>query len=83
MPLAGRGMTGNLPAGVLEIARWVLSTGREFATVDLRGDARVTGSCGAALALPLRCRSRNVAVLVIGSGAVAGGAGFGQRAPSC
>jgi diguanylate cyclase (GGDEF)-like protein len=65
VPLAGRGMTGTLPAAVLEIARWVLSTGREFATLDLRADARLTGSCGAALALPLRCRSRNVAVLVI------------------
>ena len=65
VPLARRGMTGSLPGAALAIARWVFSHGREFATADLRTDPRLTGSCGAALALPLRCRSRNVAVLVL------------------
>ena len=65
VPIAGRGMTGKLPAAAMAAARWVLGNGREFATADLKGDPRVSGPGGATLALPLRARSRNVAVLVV------------------
>jgi diguanylate cyclase (GGDEF)-like protein len=65
VPVAGKGMTGKLPVAALEVARWVLGNGREFATADLHSDARVSGPCGAAIGLPLKCRSRIVAVLVV------------------
>jgi diguanylate cyclase (GGDEF)-like protein len=65
LPLAGRGLTGKLPGAALDIARWVFSNGQAFATADLRNDARLAGACGAAFAVPLRCRSRVVAVLVV------------------
>ncbi len=65
VPIAGRGMTGKLPAAAMAAARWVLGNGREFATADLKADPRVSGPGGATLALPLRARSRNVAVLVV------------------
>ena len=43
----------------------MLAHGREFATADLRHDPRVTGACGAVVAVPLRCRSRTVGALVV------------------
>ena len=36
VPIAGRGMTGKLPAAAMAAARWVLGNGREFATADLK-----------------------------------------------
>ena len=65
VPLAWQGMTPNLTAAAIDVARWVMSHGREFATADLRRDTRVTGVCGAVVAVPLRCRARTVAALVV------------------
>ena len=65
MPLAGRGLGGGLSVAAVDVARWVLRAGREFATADLRHDNRVTGACGAVVAIPLRCRSRTIGALVV------------------
>lgn len=65
IPLAGRGLGGGLSSAAFDVGRWVLSHGREFMASDLRRDTRVEGACGAVLAVPLRCRSRTVAALVI------------------
>jgi len=63
--LAARGMSGGLTGAAIDVGRWVISHGREFATADLRRDTRVTGGCGAVVAWPLRCRARTVAALVV------------------
>jgi diguanylate cyclase (GGDEF)-like protein len=63
--LSGRGMTAALTAAALDLARSIMASGREFATADLRKESRVTGAAGAAIGLPLRCRSRTVAALVV------------------
>jgi diguanylate cyclase (GGDEF)-like protein len=63
--VAGRGLGGGLSAVATEVASWVFRTGREFATADLRRDTRVEGSCGAAVAIPLRGRSKTVGALVV------------------
>ena len=65
LPLAGRGLSGPLSAAATDVARWVLSNGREFASADLRRDGRVRGVCGAVWAVPLRCRARTVGALVV------------------
>jgi diguanylate cyclase (GGDEF)-like protein len=72
VPLASRGLTARLSTAAVDVGRWVLSHGREFATADLRRDPRVGGACGAVVALPLRCRARTVgAVVVLERGAAA------------
>jgi GGDEF domain-containing protein len=43
----------------------VLVNGRAFTSADLRRDTRVEGTCGAVLGLPVRCRARSVAALVL------------------
>lgn len=63
--LAGRGMSPRLTTAAVGVGRWVLAHGREFATTDLRRDGRVDGPCGAVYAVPLRCRSRTIAALVV------------------
>ena len=63
--MASRGMTATLAAPASSVSRWVLSHGREFASPDLRRDRRVRGTAGAVFAVPLRCRGRVVAALVI------------------
>ncbi|MGQ0732643.1 MAG: GGDEF domain-containing protein [Acidobacteriota bacterium] len=65
VPLATRRLEGEQSASALDVAAWVLAHDREFASADLREDAEVRGSCGAVLALPLRCRSRLVGALVV------------------
>jgi diguanylate cyclase (GGDEF)-like protein len=65
VPLAGRGLTTPLSAAAVDVARWVMANGREFATADLRRDERIRGLCGAVLAIPLRSRSRTVGALVV------------------
>jgi diguanylate cyclase (GGDEF)-like protein len=65
LPLAGRGLSGGLSVAATDVARWVLRSGREFASADLRHDPRVTGACGAVVAVPLRCRSRTIGALVV------------------
>lgn len=63
--MASRGMTATLSAPASSVSRWVLSHGREFTSPDLRHDLRVRGTAGAVFAVPLRCRGRVVAALVI------------------
>ena len=63
--MASRGMTATLSAPASNVSRWVLSHGREFTSPDLRHDLRVRGMAGAVFAVPLRCRGRVVAALVI------------------
>ena len=63
--LSSRGLgTATTPPAV-GVARWVLTHGREFTSADLRKDPRVNGAAGAAFGLPLRCRARTVAALVV------------------
>ena len=64
-PLAGRGLSPNLTMAAIAVARWVLVHGRNFATADLRRDPRVQGTCGAVVAVPLRCRGRSIGALVV------------------
>ncbi|MBA3270444.1 MAG: GGDEF domain-containing protein [Acidobacteria bacterium] len=65
VPVGGRGLAGGLSGAAVDVARWVLRTGREFATADLRRDTRVTGACGAVVAVPLRSRSRTIGAVVV------------------
>jgi diguanylate cyclase (GGDEF)-like protein len=65
MPLAGHGLSPDLVTAAVAVGRWVLVNGRAFATADLRRDARVEGMCGAVFGLPVRCRGRSVAALVV------------------
>jgi diguanylate cyclase (GGDEF)-like protein len=63
--IASRGMNASLAVPSAAVARWVLSHGREFASADLRHDLRVRGTAGAVLGVPLRCRGRVAAALVL------------------
>lgn len=63
--VSGRGLGGNLSGAAMEVAGWVVRTGREFATADLRRDTRITGACGAVVAVPLRCRGKNIGAVVV------------------
>jgi len=65
MPLAGRGLSPELAAAALVVGRWVLLNGRGFTSADLRRDPRVERNAGAAVGVPLRCRARVVAALVL------------------
>jgi diguanylate cyclase (GGDEF)-like protein len=65
VPLAGRGLSPARTTAAIAVARWVLSSGRDFASRDLRHDLRATGAAGATLAVPLRCRGRNIGALVL------------------
>ena len=47
------------------VANWVMYRGEDFASEDLRGDARIRSeSVGAVLAFPLVCRGRRVGALI-------------------
>ena len=63
--LASKGVGETLSTAALGVARWVIGHGREFASADLKKDARATGHAGAVLAWPLRCRAQTVAALVV------------------
>jgi diguanylate cyclase (GGDEF)-like protein len=65
LPVAGRGLTGNLASVATDVANWVFRTGREFATADLRRDTRLDGACGAVVAFPLRCRGKITGAVVV------------------
>jgi diguanylate cyclase (GGDEF)-like protein len=65
VPLAGRGLTPALTTSAVAVAQWVLANGRDFASADLRRDARVSGACGAVVAVALRCRGRSIGALVL------------------
>lgn len=63
--MAALGMTPTMSAPAAAVARWVLSHGRDFASADLRHDSRVRAAAGAAFGVPLGCRGRVVAALVL------------------
>jgi diguanylate cyclase (GGDEF)-like protein len=63
--LAGKGLTAGLTEAAIAVGQWVLANGRDFASGDLRHDGRVSGACGAVVAIPLRCRGRSVGALVV------------------
>jgi diguanylate cyclase (GGDEF)-like protein len=65
VPIAARSLTEPLHGAAIAVGRWVVANGREFSSADLRDDERVSGKCGAVLALPLRAHSRIVGVLVL------------------
>jgi diguanylate cyclase (GGDEF)-like protein len=65
VPLAGRNLTPALTTAAVAVGRWVLAHGREFATADLRRDARVVATGGAVVAVPLKCRGRSIGALVV------------------
>jgi diguanylate cyclase (GGDEF)-like protein len=63
--LAGRGLGGGLSSVASDVAGWVFRNGRDFASADLRRDARLTGACGAVVAFPLRGRSKTIGAVVV------------------
>ena len=63
--LSSKGMRESLSPSAAMVAKWVLGHGREFATADLKKDARLPGPAGAVLAWPMRCRTQTVAALVV------------------
>lgn len=65
LPIAGHGLSPDLATAAVTVGRWVLVNGRGFASADLRQDPQVTGPSGAVLAVPMRCRARMVATLVL------------------
>jgi diguanylate cyclase (GGDEF)-like protein len=65
VPLAGRGLNDGMSAAAHHVTQWVSTHGRGFSTADLKEDGRVTGDCGAVVALPLRSRSRVIGALVM------------------
>jgi diguanylate cyclase (GGDEF)-like protein len=66
-PIAGQGLSPELATAAATVGRWVLESGRGFASRDLRHDARISDASGggAVVALPLRCRTRMVAALIL------------------
>lgn len=64
--LAGSGLRPRDKAAVLAIGSWALQRSRIWSSADLSTDSRVPGGPAvSALALPLTCRMRTVAVLVV------------------
>jgi len=63
--LAGRGLTPDMGPALHSVANWVMYRGEDFASENLRGDARIRSeSVGAVLAFPLACRGRRVGALI-------------------
>ena len=63
--LAEKGLTPELGPSVWAATDWVVSQGSEFMSADLSKDRRGgADACGSAVALPLFCRNRTLAVLV-------------------
>jgi diguanylate cyclase (GGDEF)-like protein len=63
--LSGRGVTPENEEAVRVVANWVMHYGEEFASEDVRVDARARGeSVGAALAFPLAGRGHRIGALI-------------------
>ncbi len=63
--LASRGLTPEMGPALHSVANWVMYRGEDFASENLRGDARIRSeSVGAVLAFPLVCRSHRVGALI-------------------
>ena len=70
--LAGRGLAPEMGPALHSVANWVMYRGEDFATENLRGDARIRSeSVGAVLAFPLTSRGRRVGALIGFDGAPA------------
>ena len=63
--LASRGLTPEMGPALHSVANWVMYRGEDFASENLRGDARIRSeSVGAVLAFPLVCRGHRVGALI-------------------
>ena len=63
--LGDRGLTAEMRPDVHAVANWVMKHGEEFATADLRTDARVTDAVvGTVLAFPLSTHGRRIGSLI-------------------
>ena len=63
--LSGRGVTSENERAMRAVANWVMQHGEEFATEDLRSDARArSDSVGAVLAFPLVGRGQSAGALI-------------------
>jgi diguanylate cyclase (GGDEF)-like protein len=62
--LSGRGVNDENEPAMRAVANWVMQHGEEFASDDLRNDARARGEAGALLALPLIGRGHRVGALI-------------------
>src|SRR5438067_9431667 len=63
--LADRGLLPEMGPAVQAIAKWVMKNGQEFATADLREDARLQNPLmGTVLAFPLSSRGRRVGAII-------------------
>ena len=63
--VADKGCTAELEHSLWAVANWVIAQGAEFLSADLAKDRRgAPNARGTAVALPLTCRNRTLAVLV-------------------
>jgi diguanylate cyclase (GGDEF)-like protein len=63
--LASRGLTPEMGPALHSVANWVMYRGEDFASENLRGDARIRSeSVGAVLAFPLVSRGHRVGALI-------------------
>jgi len=63
--LASRGLTPEMGPALHSVANWVMYRGEDFASENLRGDARIRSeSVGAVLAFPLISRGHRVGALI-------------------
>jgi diguanylate cyclase (GGDEF)-like protein len=63
--LAEHGLETEMGLAIFDIAGWVMQSGEEFVTADLRTDPRVHGgSVATVVAFPLTCRGRRIGALI-------------------
>ena len=63
--LADRGLTPDMGPAVYGVAHWVMKSGQEFVSADLRKDDRARNEfVGSVVAFPLSCRGRRVSAIV-------------------
>jgi two-component system cell cycle response regulator len=63
--LGDRGLIPEMGPAIYGVANWVMQHGEEFASADLRSDARVTHALvGTVLAFPLSSRGRRIGSLI-------------------
>ena len=63
--LASRGLTPEMGPALHSVANWVMYRGEDFASENLRADARIRSeSVGATIAFPLSCRGHRAGALI-------------------